>query len=317
MDEMLTSILEQSLLPSLSLSSMAAIRLSVSSLDSAQEQTQGSNPQHQDLQQLQTNPWVQDGANGSIVVSCCQNNSPYHTLISGHLIYSQSKGCGRTCREAVNEIERLWIEFCCDWCSDEEVFDETMDEIRKCWSEMNLDNRILLLEHLQPYIDDFEYRLTLGRRARIGRRGRKAFARPDEKLVERFQTQIEELIKRSCHYFLQLIIDRKGDDMYDERHDEGDGNGESAEELLDEAEEGEIEDRDTGEDKEDTANVPDLAQALSLRPIPQSSSGVQHRLSVVEDLLGSVVIGDSFESVEKAVEAEEERRGWQHKCRFQ
>jgi hypothetical protein len=314
---MLTSILEQSL-PAVivCVSNMVAVRLLVRDVPLPQQQAQDNDsnaPQHQ-YQPQQLNPWVQDGANGSIIINCCQGDSPYHKLICGHLIYSQSKGCGRTCRAAVNKNENLRTEFCCDWCSDEQTFDGTIKEIYECWADMILENRILLLVHLQPYIDDFEYRLTLGRRARIGRRGQKAFARPDRVLVDRFQIQIEELIERSCHYFLKLIIDRKGSDLYDEPVDDGDGDGQPGEELSDEVEEGKIENSDTKEDEEEAANVPNLTKVLSLRPHPQSSTAAQHRLSAFEDLLGSVDFGDSFGSVEEVVR--QKKSEWQHKYKY-
>jgi hypothetical protein len=317
---MLTSSVEKSIAIR---NTMVAVRLPFRGLDVSSQQIQGSNthvPQHRHQQQPQSqaNSWVQDIENGLIIVTCCQDDSPYHKLICGHLIYSQSKGCGRTCRAAINSAKNLRTEFCCDRCSDEQTLDETMEEIRKHWSEMILENRILLLDHLQPYIDAFEYHLKLGRRARTGRRGRKAFARSDEELVENFQVQIEELIERSCYYFLELLMERKGSNMYDELGEDGDESGDedSREELSDEVEEGQIENSNTEEDasEEKLVNFPDLTAALSLRPHPQSAAGVQHKLSVVESLLGSVDLGDSFGSVEEAIEAEEDRMAAQIQC---
>jgi hypothetical protein len=300
---------------------MVAVKLPFVGLDvTTQQQIQGMNaniPQHQHQQPPppQPNPWIHDQGDGLIEVTCCNDDSPYHKLICGHLIHTQSKGCGRTCRIAVNSIEKLCTEFCCDWCADEETFNKTMEEIRIFWSAMILNDRILLLDHLQPYIDGFEDSLKRGRRARIGRRGRKAFARPDKELVENLQIQVEGLIERSCRYFLKEIMKKKGRNMYDEpddgrdREDGEDGNEDLSKEHLDEAEEGEVEDYETEEEESEreTISIPDLTAALSLRPRPQFGSGVEHKLSFVESLVGLVDLGDSFRSVEEAVEAEEER----------
>lgn len=192
-----------------------------------------------------------------------------------------------------------------------------MEQIRKFWSAAILDNRIILVEHLQPYMDAFEYQLTLGRRARMGRRGRKAFAKTNEELVENFQAQIERLIERSCRYFLDLLMEKRGNEMYDEPNDDdGDGYGgddqgeELGEQLLDDTEEGEIVEEelseDTGDEGEDE-NFPELTATLSLRPRAKAATEVEHKLSVAESLIGSVDLGDGFGSVEEAMEAEKQR----------
>lgn len=187
-----------------------------------------------------------------------------------------------------------------------------MEQIRQFWSTAILENRIILLEHLQPYIDAFEYQLTLGRRTGIGRRGRKAFAKTNEEVVENFQIQIENLIERSCRYFLNLLVNKRGSEMYDEPGDDNgweDDEEELGEQLLDDTEEGEVVEDDLAEDmgEGEDANILDLAANLSIRPHPRSAAGVEHKLSVVESLVGCVDLGDSFGSVKEAMEAEEIR----------
>lgn len=145
----------------------------------------------------------------------------------------------------------------------------------------------------------------------MGRRGRKAFAKTNEELVESFQIQIERLIERSCRYFLDLLMNKRGDEMYDEPNDddgEEDGEGEDlGEQLLDDTEEGEIveDDSDEDADEEEDEMFPQLAANLSIRPHPNSAAEVEHKLSLVESLLGSVDLSDGFGSYNEAMDAEE------------
>lgn len=80
----------------------------------------------------------------------------------------------------------------------------------------------------------------MGKSVCVGRRGRKAFARPDEDPVEDFQIQIEGLIGRSCQYFLDLIMEREGNGMYDKPDDDRNGIAKPGEELADEVDHGEM-----------------------------------------------------------------------------
>ncbi|TLD27652.1 hypothetical protein E2P81_ATG10940 [Venturia nashicola] len=268
--------------------------------DQVQQQSQS--------QKSYANPWVEVLEDGDIVVTCCQDGSPYHKLVCGHLIFTLSQGCGRTCRVAVNSTEKLRTEFNCDRCTDEETFADTMKQIREFCSAAILANRIVLLEHLQPYIDAFTRRLSVGRRVRLGRRGRKAFAKTNEELVEHFQVQIERLVERSCRYFLDLLMKKRGSEMYDEP-DEDDEGEELGGQLLDDTEEGEIveddADEDIGESGEDET-FSELTATISLRRRPNADNIVEHKLSVVDSLISSVDFGDSFGSVEELMEAEED-----------
>lgn len=295
---------------------MVTVRLPLRGRDVSQ--IQGSNtkaPQHQHQSHSQTIPWVQDNE-VDLLVTCCHIGSPYHKLICGHLIYSYSKGCGRTCRAAANSKEKLHIEFSCDRCADEQTFAEIIGQIREHWSAMILENRIILLKNLQPYIDTFTYHLTLGRRAQTGRRGRKAFAKTDEELGENLQILIEGLIERSCRYFLGVLRNSEGSDMYDEPEDD-DEEKELAGKLLDDTEVGKIiEYEDENEDggDEEGPNVPDLKAALSVRPHSQCAAGVQHKTSVVDSMSSSVDVEDSFKNMGDVMKAEKNKMVAQLQC---
>ncbi|QDS77519.1 hypothetical protein FKW77_000696 [Venturia effusa] len=263
--------------------------------------------QREQQSQPQAKSWVRVLDTGILVVLCCEYESPYHKLICGHLIYTASRGCGRTCRAAVNSTKKLRTEFNCDRCADERTFTEMMKQIRQYWSAALLDNRIILLKDLQPYVDTFKHHLTLGRGAGNGRRGKKAFARTDEELVENFEIQIERLIERSCRYHLDLIMKKRENCIYDEpRDDDYYEENDSGEQLLDDSEEGEVLGNDELWDmgRGNDASVSDLTAALFLRQYAQSSAGVEHKWSIIDDLFRSVEFGDRFESVEETMEAE-------------
>jgi hypothetical protein len=273
-----------------------------------EEEEQQQKEQEQEQEQIDSPiPWIEENDDDSFEIVCCQDDSPYHLLTCEHLICSQSstQGCGVNCVAAVERQDKKpGKRFRCDWCSDRECFEEMIDIIREYWGEAIAENKFLTFEHVKPIIDDFGNLLKAGRRAKGGRSARKAFARPDEDTVDRFEDQVVDLLILGCQHFLQMFTGTESEE--DENSSDEDWEDIDDEEDEEDDFSEEVEDLDS---EKTSLPLQDWQPSLALRVRPQATGEkltTVEALKTVEAMLAILKLDDQFEDAEEAFEAEVE-----------